>query len=268
MILRRFRRLLDDLQARTSGPLLPEGTRVYAVGDIHGRFDLLWRLAGAIEADLAARPVARVVEVYLGDYVDRGPDSARVVDWLSRPAAGGRERICLMGNHEHALLSFLADPGLFAQWRQFGGGETLISYGIDLPARADQADPERLRAALRAALPVSHLRFLRALPALHRIGGYAFVHAGVKPGVTLDAQVETDLLWIRQEFLDYPGDFGAVVVHGHTPQDTIDLKPNRINIDTGAYMTNRLTCAVLDADGVRFLQTTREGIVARAAGDL
>lgn len=267
MLMSRLKRFRERLRA-VGRPAFPADTRVYAVGDVHGRLDLLERLGAAILEDTVDRPVGcsvgrslgRTVEIFLGDYVDRGASSAGVIDWLLAPPAHGGDRICLRGNHEQTMLSFLSDPSLFAQWSRFGGIETLMSYGVEPPARIGGANPASLSRALERAIPDDHRAFLEALPSLYTLGGYAFVHAGIRPGVPLGEQQDDDLLWIRDAFLDSSEDFGPVIVHGHTPVETVDVQPNRINIDTGAYLTHRLSCLVIEGDGLSLIQTDGEGI--------
>ncbi|WP_374468391.1 metallophosphoesterase family protein [Phenylobacterium sp.] len=248
---------------RTGGPAATAGQLVYAVGDLHGRYDLFLDLMARLSADSAARAAGRApVLVLLGDYVDRGPDSARVLEalvWLGQ--ATDWWVVALKGNHEQALLRFLDEPELGVPWLRFGGGATLRSYGVE-PPRAEEGTCGLVRARdeLMAAMPAAHLRRLQTLELAATVGDYAFVHAGVAPGVALEAQQEADLLWIRDEFLgtDRAGGAlpsGQVVVHGHTrtgvrPQ----LEPHRIGLDTGAYETGVLTAARLDGAEVAVLQ--------------
>jgi serine/threonine protein phosphatase 1 len=234
---------------------LPPGERVYAVGDIHGRADLLQEMLGLIRADAARLPPASVTVVWLGDYVDRGPSSREVVDSLIGFAAQGHRSIFLMGNHEEALLRFLVDPREGAQWFRFGGLETLASYGVDTEELGSARGHDEMRAAFLAALPAPHQEFLLSLKLSGTIGDFFFCHAGVRPGVELDAQTPLDLLWIRDEFLYWRNDFGMMIVHGHTPVVEPELRPNRVNVDTGAYATGRLTCAVIEDSTISFLST-------------
>jgi serine/threonine protein phosphatase 1 len=238
-------------------PRVPDGERVYAIGDVHGRIDLLEQLHGCIEEDAAgAEPAAGCSLVYLGDYVDRGADSRPVIEALAmRPLAGFR-CVHLKGNHEDFLLAFLDDATMGGSWFLNGGAATVASYGVETGAPAFTAHGfEAAQAGLRAAMPAAHLEFLRRLALRHVVGDYAFVHAGVQPGLALEAQRENDLLWIREPFLGSDEDFGHVVVHGHTPAPQPVVRANRIGIDTGAFYTGRLTCLVLDGAGVRFLHT-------------
>jgi serine/threonine protein phosphatase 1 len=230
---------------------VPDAARIYAIGDIHGRLDLLDRAIDAIDRDLKERGGAALT-VTLGDYVDRGPASRGVLDRLSANPFP-TPYVALKGNHELMLEAFLADPTVGPQWKDFGGLETLHSYGIsagrflmgwDYPAAAE---------ALREAV-APHIAFLQSLKTSHSHGRYFLCHAGVRPGIALDRQDDHDLMWIRAEFLGSDLDFGKVVVHGHTPVERPEVKANRINIDTGAYATGELTCVVLDEGGHRFLK--------------
>ncbi|QPC43692.1 serine/threonine protein phosphatase [Kaustia mangrovi] len=243
--------------ARTAKPhhRLPPGTRAYAVGDIHGRMDCLAELLDRIAEDDARSPAEHVYEIYLGDYVDRGPQSREVIETLRAPASGGRERVCLRGNHEAVLSDCLADPGAIAHWLQFGGFETLLSYGVTPDLKASERDANDLHDRLNEAFPDTHRAFLRDLRPSFALSDYLFVHAGIRPGVALDRQSAEDLLWIREPFLGSTADHGKRIVHGHTPVDAPELLPNRVNIDTGAFMTGRLTCAVIEGTDIRFIQT-------------
>jgi serine/threonine protein phosphatase 1 len=229
-----------------------ENTRLYAIGDIHGRLDLLERAITAIEHDVAEHgPDA--LTVTLGDYVDRGPASRGVLDRL----AGNpfpTPYVALKGNHESLLDAFLADPTVGLQWRRLGGLETLHSYGVPVSGLMVGRGLDDAAEGLRAALPEEHTRFLQSLKTSHGHGKYFLCHAGVRPGVPLDRQDENDLLWIRDEFLRSKMDFGKIVVHGHTPIEQPEVLPNRINIDTGAFATGQLTCVVLGQAGHRFLK--------------
>ncbi len=239
-----------------SGPArVPDGLRVYAVGDIHGRFDLLEALYGQIRRDLEARAPLRSVEVFLGDYVDRGPQSREVVEWMLAGKPVTDERICLCGNHEQMLLRALHDPSAIGHWFGNGGLETLISYKpIPRHILAGMTVTAAL-AEVTAAVPAGHVAFLRDLRRTAEFGDYLFVHAGLRPGRPLEHQDPEDLIWIREPFLSSAADFGKVVVHGHTPAAAPDIRRNRINIDTGAVFSGTLTCLVLEGETRRFLQT-------------
>jgi serine/threonine protein phosphatase 1 len=236
---------------------LPPGERVYAVGDIHGRADLLEEMQDTISAHAARFPARSVTVVFLGDYVDRGPATRKVVDLLLDFAARRHRSIFLMGNHEEAMLRFLIDPQDGHQWRLFGGPETLASYGVDTAEFRFGRGFGEARAAFLAALPAPHQNFFLSLKFSSAIGDFFFCHAGVRPGVGLDAQDPHDLIWIRDEFLYWRHDFGMTIVHGHTPVPEPELLPNRVNVDTGAYATGRLTCAVIQGGEIEFLSTRR-----------
>lgn len=234
--------------ARAAPATLPAGRRVYAIGDVHGCLDRLVALHERIRRDLAERPVADPVLVHLGDYVDRGPDSAGVVRRLMTDGVPGVHRVDLLGNHEDMLLRAVdtAEPEALAHWLGNGGLAALRSWGVTtLPA------PD----ALGGLIPPDHLAFLRGLPLYHREGGYLFVHAGLRPGLPLERQSRDDLVWIREPFLSWSGGFGAVVVHGHTPMAAPVVKRNRIGVDTGAVLGGPLTCLVLEASRLEFFST-------------
>lgn len=244
MIVRMFNR---DRKKRP--PRLPEGVRIYAIGDVHGRADLLDRVLSRIDAHVAAHPVVRPIHLLVGDYIDRGPASREVVDLLIN-CEQGREMVLLRGNHDAFVEDFMQNPDVLNDWRRIGGLETLMSYGLNPPMNADAAAQKELATKLKSVVPQSHLKFFGGLASSFHCGGYFFAHAGVRPGIPLDKQKDDDLLWIRDDFLLHEGDFGKVVVHGHTPVREIDIHPNRINIDTGAYATGRLSCLVME--GSRF----------------
>jgi serine/threonine protein phosphatase 1 len=229
-------------------PRLPEGVRVYAVGDVHGRADLLEQVFAQIDADLAAYPRCKPLQIFLGDYIDRGPSSREVIERLITRSRTHR-MVCLKGNHESYVSDFLQDPSTLPDWRALGGLQTLMSYGLKPSINPDAAQQVELAQALDTVLPKQHRQFLRGLPRSFSCGDFFFVHAGVRPGVPLAEQREEDLLWIRDDFLVCEDDFGKIVVHGHTPVSEPDIRPNRINIDTGAYATGRLTCLIIETGG-------------------
>lgn len=231
---------------------MPAGHRIYAIGDVHGCSDLLARLLLRVDAHLAAHPIDRPLHVFLGDYIDRGPDSRNVINQLIERAFN-HDAVFLKGNHEAWLLEFLEDPRLLESWGEYGGLQTLRSYGLRPSTNRTLSDNKALASELNAALPDSHRRFLNQLKPSFICGEYFFVHAGVRPKIALSRQKERDMLWIRDEFLSHDKDFGKIIVHGHTPVLEPDVRPNRINIDTGAYATGRLTCAIFETDTVAFL---------------
>ena len=243
---------------RRSGapPAVPPGTRVYAVGDIHGEVDALVRLVATVREDAVSAAAERRVLIFLGDYVDRGLGSRQVIDFLLDDPAPGIETVFLKGNHEAWLLAFLEDASVGEHWLAGGGLATLLSYQVAPPQPARTAAAlESLRRAFAAVFPESHRTFLAGLPTIHIEGGYAFAHAGIRPGVPLAAQREEDLLWGCEEFIDDPRDHGKLIVHGHWYAREPVVRRNRIGIDTGAYATRRLTCLVLQGSARRFLST-------------
>ncbi len=246
----------------------PEGECIYAIGDIHGRRDLLERLVEQIREDARALPEGITpVLVFLGDYIDRGLQSRDVVDYLISDALDGFETIFLMGNHEEALLRFLEDVDFGKQWVRYGGGETLYSYGFQPPnTRATLTSHEAMAAAQKAweklwtgfreRLPKEHLEFYRSLLHYYVAGDYLFVHAGMRPDIPLERQSVRDLLWIREEFLDDPRQFDKIIVHGHTPADNVFMDDRRIGLDTGAFISGRLSAAKLLGQEISFLETS------------
>jgi serine/threonine protein phosphatase 1 len=233
---------------------LPTGLRIYAVGDIHGRLDLLNRLLARTNSDIALRPTVRPVYVFLGDYIDRGPSSRETIDRLIEHGET-HESVFLKGNHEQIALKCLSDRSLFDQWMRLGGLETLVSYGVYPEALDNGKQIAELQAAFHSALPQTHFRFFRDLQNSFVCGDFFFAHAGVKPGLALSQQTEKDLLWIRDEFLSSRLDFSKIVVHGHTPVHEVEVEPNRINIDTGAFATGLLTCLVLEGASALVIDT-------------
>ena len=244
------RLLSGGSKEKSAASRVPANTRVYAVGDIHGCLDRLIELQEKILEDAAASKAKRKVVVYLGDYVDRGPDSRGVIDHLIGNPLEGFESIHLMGNHEQFLLDFLRDSEVMRIWLLNGGDDTLRSF--DVNPYVGGADG--LQAALREALSAKQQRFLRGLRFSHTEGDYLFVHAGVRPGVALEEQDPHDLLWIRDEFLGSKQDFGKIVVHGHSPRPKPEQPANRINIDTGAVYGGPLTAVALEANKRHFIQ--------------
>lgn len=226
---------------------------LYAIGDIHGCFDQLQDLLGII-ADDARDITGRRMLVTLGDYVDRGPKSASVLDWVCGPAPEGFERVSLAGNHEVMMLDFLDNPNPNARWLEFGGNETLASYVID--ARDfGRASPRERRAILQASIPQEHIDVLRDLPGLLEMPGAVFVHAGIRPGIALAEQDDEDLMWIREPFVSTAWDDGPVLVHGHTPAVDPVVSGRRICVDTGAFATGVLTAVRMAGSRISFLNT-------------
>jgi serine/threonine protein phosphatase 1 len=236
-------------------PALQEGLRIYAIGDIHGRLDLLNKMLSLISEDLAQYPALRPVYVFLGDYIDRGRWSRETIDRLIEHRAA-HESVFLKGNHELIAVNCLSDRSKIDQWLQLGGMETLASYGLAPELFANRKQIVGTQLAFHQALPRSHLHFFRDLKDSFASGDFFFVHAGIRPNVELSKQTERDLLWIRQEFLASNKDFGKIIIHGHTPTESIEVRPNRINIDTGAFATGRLTCLVIEGETLAMIDTT------------
>lgn len=238
-------------------PSVGDETVVYAVGDVHGRADLLERLLVKIRTDAAQRSQGHKVLVYLGDYVDRGLESRAVIESLLAQGGDGLERVFLKGNHEDAMLQFLDSTEIGSSWMGFGGDATLYSYGVDVFGTPPEG-VERLnhiQEQLRANTPPEHVAFLEGLELYHQEGDYFFVHAGVRPGLGLGDQDANDMMWIRDEFLNSTANFGKVVVHGHSIKPQPVVRSNRIGIDTGAFATGVLTCLVLAGAEQSFIQT-------------
>ena len=255
MVAQRINRLLRRAAPGPSSRV-PDGVRVYAVGDSHGRLDLFEAIVERIAADRVGW-LGEAEVVLLGDYVDRGPDSARLLDRLAGPLPDWATWTLLKGNHEQAMLDSIEGSGgdrLLWLWLENGGREAALSYGVPAPI-AYGDDLDLIAKRLKARVPAKHVALLRSLKLTHRVGDYLFVHAGIRPGVALDAQDERDLLWIRNEFLDCRDDHGCVVVHGHSISRDVDERANRIGIDTGAYATGRLTAVVLEGTTRRYLAT-------------
>jgi serine/threonine protein phosphatase 1 len=234
--------------AAPTAPAVPDGTVVWAVGDIHGRLDLLQPLVEAMVADLHASTAARKVVVFLGDYIDRGPDSRGVLRLLSGlPSIQGIEWRFLKGNHEQAMLGFLDDPSAGAKWCEYGGDNALRSYGLRVPDLAHRTEAwARVAADLRHKLTAREAAFLEDLELSLTVGDYFFSHAGARPGVALDRQSAEDLMWIRQPFLNSQAGFEQVVVHGHTPTTRVHADHRRIGLDTKAYDSGILSAARLE----------------------
>lgn len=236
---------------------IPGGQLVYAIGDIHGRSDLLRVLIAKIAADAKPRLAAggRPTVVFIGDYVDRGPDSRGVIDILLKELPPDWDCRFLKGNHEETLLAFLNDPVIGESWRDFGGLQCLTSYGVAIQRNGPAIDWPAMAAALAAALPPEHFDFLSRLSLRETIGDYVFVHAGVRPGIPLEYQSERDLLWIREDFTAARRALAQTVVYGHTPNPQVVTGPGRIGIDTGAYATGTLTAAGFSGADVWYLST-------------
>lgn len=237
-------------------PRLPAGLRVYAIGDIHGRRDCFDDLLALIDRD-SATATGEVQLILLGDLIDCGPESRGVVERAMALAAS--DRIChfIKGNHEELLLHAAeGDRSALSVFHRAGGRETLLSYGVD-PDVYDACDFEQLAGLIRDAVPAEHLAFLDSFGNGVALGDYRFVHAGMRPGLPFDEQRDSDLRWIRRDFLTYEGSFDGVVVHGHTISDAPEIRHNRIGIDTGAFASGRLTALVLEGESQRIIESRK-----------
>lgn len=237
---------------------VPAGQRIYAIGDVHGRFDLLRDLINRIEADNGERVGAETHVVMLGDLIDRGPQSREVIDYFVEGPANFAQWHFIQGNHEEMLLKLIdePDPAAVPHFLRYGGRETFESYGapqlvLDMP---DRYAPD----TLPFYVPQAHRNFMRAMHDGVQFGDYFFTHAGIRPGVPLAEQDQQDLRWIRREFLGSDADHGVVVVHGHTVLEEAELRPNRIGIDTGAYRTGCLTAVGLEGSERWLIQAQGE----------
>lgn len=236
--------------------LLPDGVCAYAIGDVHGRADLLERLLELVKLDVAKGGFSQGYIVFLGDYIDRGFQSKKVLDLILDQNWGDIKTVFLLGNHEQTMLDFLRSPDVGMQWAEYGGLETLNSYTVQAPQqKQDIVAWEQTMLELQQALPSSHLDFLQNLRSSFELGNCFFVHAGIDPAKSLDMQTDDDLLWIRDKFLASKKTFEKVIVHGHTPEDAPVWNGRRIGADTGAYITNRLTAARICGNQVDFLST-------------
>lgn len=256
-MLTRLRQLLRPSDAQPSPPsTIPADQRAYAVGDVHGRLDLFAALIAAVETDDSARGEAETTIVLLGDLVDRGPDSAGVLDAARKLQARRTVRI-IAGNHEEMFLQSLDDADILRHFLRYGGRETALSYAID-PDRYRESTLEEAQDLLREAVPVEDLDFIAGFEDHVKIGDYLFVHAGIRPGAPLEDQRPNDLRWIREPFLSHAGDHGHTVIHGHTITDEVDVRPNRIGIDTGAYQSGRLTALGLEGTDQWLVEAVEE----------
>lgn len=244
---------------------IPPGICIYAIGDIHGRADLMIEMHRTIMEDSQdLTPGTEKILVYVGDFVDRGLESSQVLDLLIEEPLPDFGAVYLVGNHDAWFLSFLVDAKIGQSWLRYGGDATLHSYGVRVGmVRDDLQYFERLQAELAEKVPPEHLAFLRGLEVTFQIGDYLFVHAGVRPNIPIEQQSPDDLLWIREPFLSCSDDLGVVVVHGHTVESEPTVRSNRIGIDTGACWTGSLTCVVLEEDTIRFLTTGGQPMAKR-----
>jgi serine/threonine protein phosphatase 1 len=247
--------MISSRSRQRKPPAGARGYRAYAVGDIHGRHDLLEELLAKIHADLQHRPADRTLLVFVGDLIDRGPGSAQVIERLRTYDRRGIRPVFILGNHEEVLLRILGGDGsLISSWLRFGGLECLESYGVD-PATLRARSAAELLEIVRGAIPSAHADFLRSFVDSCRFGDYLFVHAGIRPGVPVEQQRQADLRWIREPFLLDETDHGFVVVHGHTISTAVEERPNRVGIDTGAYRSGVLTALVIEGSERRLIDT-------------
>ncbi|MFK3781083.1 metallophosphoesterase family protein [Agrobacterium sp. NPDC089420] len=232
----------------------PASFPIYAIGDVHGSLDLLLQAERKILADLAGNPSPALV-VLLGDYVDRGRDSCGVLEHLLQPPPAPLRRIALCGNHEQLFGDFLENPQDNMHWLDFGGRQTLLSYGVDFDyfLQKGRLRLQPFKDALLGAIPQTHRQLLSNLPICARVGPYIFVHAGLRPGVPLEGQTDEDMLWIREPFLSRGAGLDLIVVHGHTPVTEPETGPQRIGIDTGAFTTGRLTILKILESGLSII---------------
>jgi serine/threonine protein phosphatase 1 len=252
---------------REQGPAGARGYRAYAVGDIHGRVDLLEHLLAKIHADLQRRPTRKTLLVFVGDLIDRGPSSAQVIERLRCYRREGVKPVFLLGNHEEVLLRILAgDSTVVESWLQFGGLQCLQSYGVTL-ARIRGRSAKQVIEIVRTVVPKEHVQFLETFVDSCRFGDYLFVHAGIRPGIEVDQQSQSDLRWIRDPFLFDESDHGFVVVHGHTISDEVDERPNRIGIDTGAYRSGVLTALAVEGTERWLIDTSGRSRAGTPAAD-
>ena len=245
-------------RGRSSGGWTPSGkagVRAYAVGDIHGCLGLLDELLARIEADAAERSPRRTWIVFLGDLIDRGRDSAGVIERLVHYRPDFATPVFIAGNHEEVLLRTLGgEPEILVDWLKFGGAECVASYGLDADSLR-RMEPAEAAARVRERVPPAHLEFVGSFADTFRFGDYLFVHAGIRPGVELEQQDQFDLRWIREPFLSDEEEHGVVVVHGHTIADRVEERRNRIGLDTGAYQSGVLTAMGIEEDKRWFLST-------------
>jgi serine/threonine protein phosphatase 1 len=241
---------ISPAPSRSVNASAPAHTRIYAVGDIHGRADLLSEIIARIDDDVRRRPIAHTVEVYLGDYVDRGPGSRTVLDLLSVRLVANRA-VCLRGNHEAVMEAFIRDPAILQHWLPLGGMQTLASYGIELHDETETALD--LQRRFLDAFPRAHELFMQCLRNQFTCGDFLFVHAGIRPNIPIEHQDVNDLIWIRNEFLYSTRKHERFIVHGHTPVPHPDIHHNRINIDTCAWRMGTLTCIAIEGSTILFL---------------
>ena len=251
-----LRRLFSSASASEGKARVPEGERLYVIGDIHGRLDLFRALRDAIEEDDAGEPDGETTVILLGDLVDRGPDSAGVVK-SARKWGENRKVRYLAGNHEEMFLQSFEDREILRHFLKHGGKETILSYGLDRKTYSRMKMSE-LQEAMKEAVPKKDRKFLQSFEDMIVVGDYVFVHAGINPKLALDEQKPSDLRWIRERFLKHEDPFSHVVVHGHTIFEDVQHREHRIGIDTGAFRTGRLTALVLEGSSRRTIQAVAD----------
>lgn len=240
--------IIDD-NGNKKKPTLANGTRIYVVGDVHGQLESLKGVIEKIRTDINCRPTQDVFTVFIGDYIDRGLASKSVIDAIIDESGIGA-KITLRGNHEEMMLRSLDDVACMKEWCAVGGVQTIFSYGVDIQDLMIGRGYDGAQAALIAALPRSHLAWLRGLSSRYENGDYFFCHAGINPDKSIDDQEDSDLLWIRHKFTDDERNYPKIIVHGHSPVERVDIRHNRINVDTGAFFTGNLSCIALERDGI------------------
>ncbi|EJN03173.1 metallophosphoesterase family protein [Phyllobacterium sp. YR531] len=233
----------------------PDKLRVYAIGDVHGRLDLLQEMHRLIHIENQKSPPFDWIVVHLGDYVDRGLQSRGVIDFLIDGQRKNHRILALTGNHDAGFLDFLNTGDTYGLFARHGGRQTALSYGVNIDFNNDQSIASG-REALKKAVPTAHIDFIRRLPRSMVFGDFFFCHAGIRPSVDLDRQDPEDLIWIRSEFLDDMRLQAKVIIHGHTPATEVEVRPNRINLDTGAYASGRLSAIMIDGSNKSFLEAT------------
>lgn len=259
-----FNRPKPEAPARRLSPAGPKGRRLYAIGDVHGRLDLLTQLLEKIDADIRDRPSGEHLLVFLGDLIDRGPDSRGVVELVRKDPVANARTVRLKGNHEDSLVRGLrGEPKVLSDWLGFGGYECAQSYGVEIGALFGR-EPEEIEPIIAQAIPPAHIAFLENFIDSARFGDYLLVHAGIRPGVPLEQQSPQDMRWIRGEFLHSDHDPGFVVIHGHSITAEVDERPNRICIDTGAYRSGLLTAIWVEGDARGYIQVRGPGLLENA----
>jgi len=227
---------------------IPPDTRIYAVGDIHGQTELLEKTLQAIEQDAKNFTGDRIIQIFLGDYIDRGIHSREVIDLLTQTPPKGHERICLLGNHEATLLEFIRTPETIRKWSNFGGFTTLASYGLAIPKTLSSENVEQLHYDFMQVFPKEHQDFLEKLYPSYTVGDYFFVHAGINPYLPFEEQSSEDLIWIRDDFTDFEDYHSKYIIHGHTPVNTLDIRRNRANLDLSETFGEQLGCLKLESN--------------------